>query len=815
MSVLCVAALLLISSYVARAKLDPNPDIELKTNELATKYGYPFEEHGIITDDGYILGLHRIPFGRYNYDDYSTASGRPAVLLMHGLGGSSADWILMGPGNSLAYFLADTGYDVWLGNNRGNIYSRNHTSMEPTDRYFWDFSYHELGMYDLPSSIDYIIGATGHRRVLYVGHSQGTTQLLVMASQRPQYNDKIALAAGLAPAAFTGYLRGPVAQLTKLTYFGVWVGENFGYPEFGSRSRWGKFVSRLFCQSAAPTQIFCSTKFYLLAGFSPDIDLDKFTVIVGHIPAGASWKQLIHYGQGYINPGYFRLYDYGDGKRNYQEYGSPVPPEYKLEAITAPIALFSSTNDWLATPKDVELLTNKLRSIIYHQKITANPFNHYDFLWGRTAPRIVFEPLMRLMEKYRHHTPSPIDENDDFVFDGSALENIWKDLNLTELEHVLRQGHPHAKLSVPQIIELYGYRSEVYKVETSDKYILELHRITGNSKSPMPDGKPVVLLQHGLLSSSYDWVIAGPGRGFGFMLADAGYDVWMGNVRGNLHSREHKHMTTNQAEYWKFSWHELGTFDLRDMIDYILYKTGQKKIYYAGHSQGTTMFFVMASEHPEYNDKIHAMFALAPVSYSSHMFSPICQVLSKFVNQLDVIAKWIGVNEFKPTNEFFTKFSVKACEENSILAPICRNVLFMIGGFNKQQFDMKLLPAVLAHVPAGAGVRQFVHYAQLIKSGYFRKYDYGLFGNLKQYGKISPPSYNLNNLRAPIALHYSLNDWLSHAKDVEKLYSGLPNPIGKFRVPDDKFTHLDYIWGKDANTLLYLKIMSLMKRYKD
>lgn len=82
-------------------------------------------------------------------------------------------------------------------------------------------SFHELGVYDLPSSIDYVISATGQRRLLYVGHSQGTTQLLVMTSMRPEYNDKIALAAGLAPAAFTGYLRGPVAQLTKLTYFGV------------------------------------------------------------------------------------------------------------------------------------------------------------------------------------------------------------------------------------------------------------------------------------------------------------------------------------------------------------------------------------------------------------------------------------------------------------------------------------------------------------------------------------------------------------------------------------------------------------------
>ncbi|XP_014224480.1 lipase 3-like [Trichogramma pretiosum] len=394
-------ALLLASVSRIHAKLDPNPDIELKTDELARKYGYPFEEHTVITDDGYILALHRIPFGRNDYDGYYPRR-RSAVLLMHGLGGSSADWVLMGPGNSLAYILADSGYDVWLGNNRGNIYSRNHTSMIPTDRYFWDFSYHEMGMFDLPASIDYILGATGRRSLLYVGHSQGTSQFFVMASSKPEYNGKVALAAGLAPAAFTGYLRGPITQLTKLTYFGVWVGENFGYPEFGSRSRWGRFISRLLCQSAAPTQIFCSTKFYLLAGFSPDIDLDKLTVIVGHIPAGASWKQLIHYGQGYINPGYFRAFDYADRRKNTLMYGSPIPPEYKLSAITAPLALFSSNNDWLATPKDVELLSNKLRSVVFHKKVTENRFNHYDFLWGRTAPQIVFEPLLRLMEKYRY-----------------------------------------------------------------------------------------------------------------------------------------------------------------------------------------------------------------------------------------------------------------------------------------------------------------------------------------------------------------------------------------------------------------------------
>ncbi len=48
--------------------------------------------------------------------------------------------------------LANIGYDVWLGNNRGNKYSRSHISLNPDkDKNFWDFSFHEMGKYDLDS----------------------------------------------------------------------------------------------------------------------------------------------------------------------------------------------------------------------------------------------------------------------------------------------------------------------------------------------------------------------------------------------------------------------------------------------------------------------------------------------------------------------------------------------------------------------------------------------------------------------------------------------------------------------------------------
>ena len=70
-----------------------------------------------------------------------------------------------------AFVAARAGYDVWLGNSRGNKYSMEHTSLNPKKKDYWQFCWEEMGDYDIPALLVYIRSVTGFEKTAYIGHS--------------------------------------------------------------------------------------------------------------------------------------------------------------------------------------------------------------------------------------------------------------------------------------------------------------------------------------------------------------------------------------------------------------------------------------------------------------------------------------------------------------------------------------------------------------------------------------------------------------------------------------------------------------------
>lgn len=101
--------------------------------KIVTGKGYKFEQHKVTTKDGYILTVFRIP----GHDNETPSRTKPPVFFQHGILDSADCWVMNSAQNSPAFIAANAGYDVWLGNSRGNKYSKEHVKYDP----FWDTAF--------------------------------------------------------------------------------------------------------------------------------------------------------------------------------------------------------------------------------------------------------------------------------------------------------------------------------------------------------------------------------------------------------------------------------------------------------------------------------------------------------------------------------------------------------------------------------------------------------------------------------------------------------------------------------------------------
>ena len=99
----------------------------------------------------------------------------------------------------------------------------------------------------------------------------------------------------------------------------------------------------------------------------------------------------------------------------------------------------------------------------------------------------------------------------------------------------------------------HGYAVERHFYETEDGYINCAFRLPGPRGNTDTARRPVMLLQHGLNDSSSLFFQEGT-ESMACFFAEAGFDVWLNNSRGNRYSRMHKNLDPDHdADYWHFS----------------------------------------------------------------------------------------------------------------------------------------------------------------------------------------------------------------------------------------------------------------------
>ncbi|RZF38618.1 hypothetical protein LSTR_LSTR010717 [Laodelphax striatellus] len=343
------------------------PEFELEeTDEIIKRFGYEVEAYEVFTErrnqQNYYSQVYRIK----GKNGEVPRVDLPPVLLMHGLMGSSSDFVFAGERLGLGFHLAKNGFDVWLGNFRGNYYGglKNHKEM---DKIFWDFSFDEMGTNDLYAIIRFILDATKASKVSYVGFSMGATAAYVMLSSEPQTNQWISRMVNIAPVAYLDY-----SEMTFIERLSAYVFEGY---------------------NAAPNLLFDSPNYKMTPlqfSKTPKCFKSKFK----------GWCDS------FFNGGEFKKFSYGRlaDEEKYSLYGGK-PPAYGLDKIKVPTLLIRGSKDRFVNDENIEFLKKVLTGVPSVQILELHDYNHLDFLLANNLDTAVFEPLTRYLKTGNYRQP--------------------------------------------------------------------------------------------------------------------------------------------------------------------------------------------------------------------------------------------------------------------------------------------------------------------------------------------------------------------------------------------------------------------------
>lgn len=303
-----------------------------------------------------------------------------------------------------------------------------------------------------------------------------------------------------------------------------------------------------------------------------------------------------------------------------------------------------------------------------------------------------------------------------------------------------------------------------------------------------------MLLQHGLFMAGDCWFVNTREQSLGFILADRGFDVWVGNVRGTRWSHGHISLSQRSKAYWDWSWEELALNDFPAMIEYI-YQTTDSKIFLVGHSQGTIMSLAAFTQ-PDIVKMVEAAALLCPISYLEHVSAPFVR---RMVNMyIDKMILAMGIHQLNFRSKIGVQIMDSVCEGHLD----CSDLLGSITGANCC-FNTSRIEFYLEYEPHPSSSKNLNHLFQMIRTGSFAKYDYGMYKNLRHYGSFKPPIFDLSLIpqSLPLWMAYGGKDDLADVIDVRHTLKELP--CKKELLYLDNYGHVDFLLSVKAKEDVY------------
>ncbi|KYB27363.1 Lipase 1-like Protein [Tribolium castaneum] len=351
------------------------------------------------------------------------------------------------------------------------------------------------------------------------------------------------------------------------------------------------------------------------------------------------------------------------------------------------------------------------------------------------------------------------------------------------------------------IITRRGYPLETYYIQTEDGYINGMYRVPHNNTHTNMKERQPILLHPGLSGSPNSFLYIG-NRSIVFFLVNNGYDVWLPHRRGSAYGRGHIKYKRTDPEFWDYSYHECGNYDITAEIDFIKTKNPRKVILF-GYSMGTTETYVYAILRKEHAKRhITGIVSAGVTAYVEHP--------NRFYTQISLSAAYVQNSlRFRRIHGLYDGWETRQRADDITFTKIvgAKKSLMALFGDNPDQVDPADLPVYIADRPSSTAVKCYVHYAQNIIAKKFQFYDYGLFKNVLLYNSTSPPLYNVSEIDVPMYLFYGESDTLNPKEDVAKFYNDLKvKKKALIHISEDKkvkFNHADFVLGKDVHKLFY------------